>query len=242
MRFNLTAAEFAVLFAMSDLYGGARFASLITHTVAPDRYTLDNVRNAYLNATQIHDQRYLFPFVSSMMPEAARRLSPDDVQVSAGKLVECGLLVADGDGFCWSEPGLFLAESLHRRSCMLSMDVVGADEQGLLGGRCAMFVRSDQPLWYFGLGRSAATQVVTAGVTREMAGALIDEMLKPTGIPRLPSDLEAFQATETDRPEAPAPLAPMGPSFCPQCGKSVSPGAKFCKGCGTRLSQAATPS
>ena len=250
MRFQLSAAEFAVLFAMSDLYSGTQFASLITHTVAPSRYTLDNVQKAYLNATQIPDQRYLFPFAASMLPDAARRLAPDAVQACAGKLVERGLLIANGDGFCWTEPGRFLAESLHRRTCTLSIDAAGANEAGMVGTQCSLFVRSDQPLWYFDMGRATAKDIVTAGVSSETARSLIDEILKPIGRPPSQSDIEAFKAAAATRPAAPippapraaaapAPPAPPAPaaaaSACPKCGKAVSSNAKFCKSCGANL-------
>ena len=288
MRFKLPAPEFAVFFALADLYSRAQFASLITHSVAPAQYTLEHLQQAYRNATEIPDRRYLFPFAAELLPDGVRQLAPDDVQAIAGKLVERGLLSADSTGFSWTEPGQFLAESLHRRTCTLSIVAAGANAQGMVGAHCALFVRSDQPLWYFDLGRAATVEVITAGVSDKMARTLLDEILKPLGTPPTQNEIEAFKAAAAPPPapaspkarkspvrqsppeaeEAPAVRSPQKPpaqtpppppppppavsqvpppmgqasqGVCPSCGKAVSPGAKFCKSCGSRLTQTATP-
>jgi hypothetical protein len=244
MRVKLPGAEFALLLALADLYSRAKFASLITHSVAPATYTPENVQQAYLNATQYPDVRYLFPFASALLPEPAGNLSPADVQAATGRLVAKGLLKGDDGGVTWTEPGLFLAESLHRRVCALFIDVAGANTNGAVGTQCSLFVRSDQPLWYFDIDRAGAGDAVLAGVSSTTARSLLDEILRPLGAPPSQDDVEARKAAAVAPPWPAYPpppaaypastpaTAPGATAFCGNCGSQLPPGARFCMTCG----------
>jgi hypothetical protein len=230
MRFKLPAAEFAVLLALADLYSRGQYASLITHTLAPAVYSYAEVQQAYQNATQFPDLRYLFPFAGVLLPDAARQLAPADVQALAGQLVQHGLLKADGAGVTWTEAGRFLAESLHRRTCALLIDAAGATKDGMVGSQGSLFIRSDQPLWYIDIDRGAAADAVLAGVTADQARSLLDEILKPEGEPPPYTDILARQAA---MPPAPPPQAAAPSQFCSSCGAKLTPGVRFCGGCGS---------
>jgi hypothetical protein len=246
MRFKLPAPEFALLLALVDLYSRGQYASLITHTVPIANYSLADVQQAYQNATQFPDLRYLFPFAEALLPEAARQLAPPEVQALTGKLVEHGLLRADAGGFAWTEPGRFLAESLHRRTCALLIDAAGATAEGAVGSQGSLFVRSDQPLWYCDIQRGAPANAVLAGVTADLARSLLDEILQPVGVPPSHAELEARKAAMAAPPPPPvaappysqAPSTPPPPAgastfFCRNCGANLAPGARFCVGCGS---------
>ncbi|MCX6621730.1 MAG: zinc ribbon domain-containing protein [Acidobacteria bacterium] len=247
MRFRLPAAEFAVLLALLDLYSRGQYASLITHAVAPASYSFADVQQAYQNATEFPDLRYLFPFAEALLPDVARQLTPSDVQALTGKLVEHGLLKVGADGFAWTDPGRFLAESLHRRTCALLIDAAGATAKGAVGSQGSLFVRSDQPLWYFDIERGATPHAVVAGVTADLARSLLDEILQPVGVPPSHSEVQArraamaahrplpivaappyYQAPPTHQPQAGA-----SSPFCRNCGVNLPPGVRFCVGCGS---------
>ncbi|KAE8765007.1 zinc-ribbon domain-containing protein, partial [Georgenia thermotolerans] len=48
----------------------------------------------------------------------------------------------------------------------------------------------------------------------------------------------AAEPTRTAGTQAPRAAAGATPSFCPECGTAVTPRARFCTGCGTRLGDA----
>jgi hypothetical protein len=142
------------------------------------------------------------------------------VQELAQSLAARGMLEQREGGLGWTEAGVFFAESLHRRVCTLSLDLAGANADGIPATHCAMFVRSDQPIWYFDIDRDAEQTVAAAGVGLETARALLDEILKPIGTPILQSEVDARRRAAAPPPPVsrvavPPPPPPPRPGVVP---------------------------
>jgi hypothetical protein len=211
MKFALPVAELAVWLAVVDLYSRAHYSAYLTHEAVGDRLWAEHIVRVYQDAATVEDPRWLLPFARPLLPKSACALSPDEVHSAAAALVRRGLLrkEEDSEGFSFSEPGLLLAESWHRRSCLIALKVAGADRDGKVGSHGGLFIRCDEPLWYCDIG--ADGNAVVCGADMLLTRRLLESLLTPEGAPAL-----------------------VGECYCTACGKPLSVSAKFCRYCGFR--------
>lgn len=229
MKFKLTASELAVLMAVVDLYSRAHYSAYINHGAVSDRLPLEYVQRGYQEATTIADPRWLLSFSDPFLPAAARGLQPDAIARAVASLAGRGLLqqAAPSGEVSFTDPGRFLAESWHRRVCLIALDVAGADEKGNLGTHAGMFIRSDEPLWYCDIGADGDATVM--GADMDLTRQLLEALLTATGAPPLASDLLNQRPAPVSPAQQPAAAAP---SFCAGCGSPLKAESRFCAVCG----------
>ncbi len=231
MRFTISLAEFTVLLAMTDLHARRHHASMIVHEGVPNSFERNELVQGWQNAFEFPDPRYLLPFVAHMLDDRSRQLPLAAVPALADELAKRGFLTRQANGWQWTDPGLFLAEALRRRTCAVAIDVAAAAPGGGLGTQGALWVRADQPLFFFNIDRIAAT-VTCIGADQDLARQIMTEIFTPQGLPA------ASAAVPAPPPQAvpmPPPPPSRGAAFCVNCGAPRSPNAGFCHGCGARL-------
>jgi hypothetical protein len=245
MRFQMPTDEFGILLALVDLHSRGNYASMITHNLPPVAFSPGDIGQAHENATRVSDPRYLFPFTAPLLPEGVLQLTPERLQESVRALTARGLLEPKDDGVAWTQSGSFFAESMHRRVCLVSLEMAGARADGVPGTQCALFARSDRPLWYFDIDRDASRTVAAAAISSQTARGLLDELLKPTGVPMLQSEIDArtrvptaapLRSGASAQPPAPPEETPLpAVNFCLQCGNAIGATTRFCGRCGQKV-------
>lgn len=240
MKVKLAASELAVLMAVVDLYSRARYSAYINHGALSDRLPVEHVVRGYQEATTIADPRWLLSFADPFLPVFARGLEPDAIRQAVASLARRGLLqqAASSGEVSLTDPGRFLAESWHRRVCLVALDVAGADEEGNLGTHAGMFIRSDEPLWYCDIGSDGDATVMGADI--DLTRRLLEALLTAGGVPPLAADLPAGRSAPVPPAQKassppPQPLRAATPAFCAKCGSPLNPGMKFCGQCGARF-------
>ncbi len=181
MKVVMSQAEFAVLLALCDLHSRAAYSAYLTHEPAPAHYETRFVQQAYEEAVTVDDPRWLLSFSVPLLDEEACRLGAPQVEQALNQLAGRGLIELSGAGVKWTVPGEYLAESLHRRQVMISLDTVASDPQGLLGTHAGLFIRSDQPLWYADI--AGGGSVAITGVSLQAARDVLDAFFTPLGPP-----------------------------------------------------------
>ncbi len=198
MKVEMSQAEYAVLLALCDLHSRAAFSAYLTHEPAPESYETRFIQQAYDEAVSVDDPRWLLSFAVPLLDEEACKLGAPQVEQALDQLARRGLIERAGAGVKWTVPGEYLAESLHRRQVMISLDTVASDPQGMLGTHAGLFIRSDQPLWYADI--AGGGSVAITGVSLQAARSVLDAFFTPLGPPA------------PKRPAPPAAPAPPPPA------------------------------
>lgn len=244
MQFTIPLTEFTVLLAMTDLHTRRHHASMIVHEGVPDFFAMDELLQGWKNVTELPDPRYLVPFVAHMLDDRSRQLPLEAVPALADELAKRGFVRRHEKGWQWTDAGLFLAESLRRRTCAVAIDIAGAAPGGGLGEQGALWVRGDKPLFFFNINRIAGT-VTCVGAGEELARQIMTEIFTPQAVPPAVAAIPTPQPAATPTPPPPPPPQPQAqgappspaaaPGFCGNCGARRSTNAKFCPGCGAHL-------
>jgi hypothetical protein len=244
MQFTIPLTEFTVLLAMTDLHTRRHHASMIVHEGVPDFFAMDELLQGWKNVTELPDPRYLVPFVAHMLDDRSRQLPLEAVAALADELAKRGFLRRQEKGWQWTDPGLFLAESLRRRTCAVAIDIVGAAPGGGMGEQGALWVRADKPLFFFNIDRIAGT-VTCVGAGDELARRIMTEIFTPQALPPAtaaipvpgPGTAPAPPPPQPPQPQAQGapPPPPAAAVFCGNCGGRRAANAQFCPHCGSRL-------
>jgi hypothetical protein len=213
MHIQMSHPELAVLLAFVDLYSRAKYSAYVAHRKQESSFPYQYIVQAYQEAINARDPRWLLGFSMSMLDEAALRLDNDGLWRCVQLLAQRKLIEASGQEWRFTLPGEYLAESLHRRTVSLAIEVAGASPQGGLGTHAMMLVRSDDPLWLIDLPPN--DKAALCGVSVQAAREVLDLILTPKG--------------KAPAPQAARPPAPQGhPAPAPpQANVPPHPGQRF---------------
>lgn len=243
MKFEVSTAEYAVLLAIVDLYSRAHYSAFITHTVVADEFTVADIVKSYQEAVNIPDPRWLLSFCAPLLPDEASALQAEQVKQCLAGLTGKGLLqAAPSNALSFTVPGLFLAESFHRRNCLVGLSVAGADETGMIGSHAGLFIRSDDPLWYCDIGSD--NKVTVLGVDMNLVRQILEDLLTPLAVPPLESKLKTPQTVLLQPGPGTPPLPPSKLSAavaCVKCGFIIVKDDAFCGKCGEPVKKVIAP-
>ncbi|AGF51647.1 sll0243 [Synechocystis sp. PCC 6803] len=234
VSFQCTLTEFSVLVALVDIYSRIQYASLILHQPVPLSISIEDLLQAYDNVTEYEDQRYLFWSIIHFLPQELQTIDQSTFLNTIKRLTQRQLIESDGDKIAWTESGLFLISSLHRRLCILAIDLLGYNETNLLGRQGALLIRAENSLWFFDIDPSPNGLVSVVSISLDKAYELLDEIFTPVGKPQIDSYSQSLGTQTTSSSLEPLPGAST-PNYCQACHQSLQEGDKFCTHCGTSV-------
>lgn len=164
-------------------------------------------------------------FVDLFSPEHIPK--PDDLAGVFESLVKKGLVVGSGKNHSLSDDGILLA----RNHLMPSMYLTLTSGKGQTSGKTnvagfSCIVSGIHDLLYIDYhADDVELQAVASAEIHEYLSAFLTN----------PSVLGGLAGISGQKEPAPAQAA-SGKKFCPQCGKPLKPGLKFCSGCGAKIS------
>ncbi len=268
MTFELQVNDFIVLMAIIDLNKRINYSFLLEHRTIDNDLRFEDILQSIQHGLQYADPRWILPFSLQFIRSTFDVSKSDVARQSVKNLVKMGLLNSanNENTFALSEAGSFITTSFKKRLCQLGVKVMGATPDGNLASQTSLFVRGDSLLWYIDIGGKKGDNVLVASIELEKARALIEELLKPVGIPKAVvqavSSKQRAQEKATSsifsHSQAPQPLTPspntadvQSPSkqrkelstvtaTCSSCGNPLKQDSKFCGKCGATSAKAAT--
>ncbi|MBE9176229.1 zinc ribbon domain-containing protein [Synechocystis salina LEGE 06155] len=234
VSFQCTLTEFSVLVALVDIYSRIQYASLILHQPVSLSISIEDLLQAYDNVTEYEDQRYLFWTIVHFLPQKLQKVDHNELLNIINKLVQRQLIEHDGNKIAWTESGLFLISSLHRRLCTLAIDLLGYNEANLLGRQGALLIRAENSLWFFDIDPSPNGLVSVVSIDLDKAYKLLDEIFTPVGEPQMEFSIQSFEKKTTSSSPESSPEV-LTAKYCLACHQPLQDADKFCTHCGASV-------
>lgn len=245
----LQTKELAVFCALTDLSRRMYFAYMNSHDPVPDEMRIADISHVIEDSATAKDMRWLLPSVLAFQKISRSAITGNGLTMTLESLVKIGLVKrgAGNDTWQFTSAGREIAESLNRRTSVVTVGCLGVTGTGTLGIQAGIFIRSSPLLWFIDPGLGTSTPGLIAAVSLAQAEALLIELVRPVALPGAlpPTTAKAPEITPPvpiSSPMTPVPPAEArgSPATCPSCRKPLTPGEKFCSACGVNIIVAKT--
>lgn len=214
---NMSASAVLTILGTAELMRQRYHQSMLLHLPIDNLITVKQLRTVLADATK-EDIRWPLCFWEKNLPVEFAAIT-DQIENTLTELGRTGWLKpAAEDKYILTDNTLYLAEEMLNEKAKLSLVVATTDGQNIIIEDSLLLIRGPQALWlYYVLGEQGGIGQVGKNGWKALSVALLSPPEVKPGI---------NISTESDNNVA---------RFCPHCGKSISPGTKFCGSCGGAL-------